>query len=97
VARSIDPKSRLIGARLKSLRCVSQRTVEEIAADLGITPAAWYHWENGRSRIYLAQIDDIARALRMPEDHVLERLKEKYPSEPRESPRYEQRQLVHAY
>jgi transcriptional regulator with XRE-family HTH domain len=81
VARSIDPESREVGVRLRSLRALSDRTVEEIAAELGITPAAWYHWETGRSRIYIAQVRTIAAALHMPAKFVHERLFEERPRE----------------
>ncbi len=85
MARSIDPESRRIGVRLKMLRCMSERSVDEIAAELGITPAAWYHWETGRSRVYLVQIPHIAAALRLPKSYVSERLQEEYPRETDES------------
>lgn len=72
--RSVDPESKMMGARLKSVRIEQGLDVEDIVGELDIKSPSWYHYESGRSAFPYTEIPRVARALRVPVDYLIDRL-----------------------
>ncbi len=61
-----------IGTRLQQAREELGITQQELAARLGCTQAALSNYELGRRRLYLANLERIARALGKPLSYFME-------------------------
>jgi transcriptional regulator with XRE-family HTH domain len=66
--------SRQIGRRLRHLRLARGLTLADVATALGMSKTNWVHYESGRNRLSLDQIPDIARALGIAPNRLLEQL-----------------------
>ena len=54
-----------LGARIKRLRQERELTLQDVADELGLTPAAISHWESGRIIPKSKKLQDLAKALRV--------------------------------
>lgn len=57
---------RVIARNLKRWRQMQGISQQDVAGRLGVTPAAYSHWENGRTELRVADLVRIAFALAMP-------------------------------
>ena len=74
MAREITAERKPFGLRLKALRVLSGREVREIADELGISPQSWYAYETGASEFGYTMLPKVARALRVPQSRLTERI-----------------------
>ena len=61
-----------IGQRIQKAREEAGLSQEELATKLGLTQAALSYYELGKRRLYLANIEQIARELNKPLNYFLE-------------------------
>ena len=54
-----------LGARIKRLRQERDLTLQHVADELGLTPAAISHWESGRIVPKSKKLEDLAKVLRV--------------------------------
>jgi len=69
------PPAGLRGPGLRTLRRETGISVATIAATLGVRASTVYNWEAGRARIPHAQVDPLARLLRIPTTDLVVRLR----------------------
>lgn len=74
MTKGVDPESRLIGRRLKSIRVEKDLDVETVADRLGISAPSWYAYERGLQSFPHPRFAAVAEALGVSPRYLIERL-----------------------
>ena len=74
MAKGVDPESRLVGRRLKSIRVERDLDVETVADRLGISAPSWYAYERGLQSFPHPRFAAVAEALEVTPRYLIERL-----------------------
>ena len=74
MAKGVDPESRLVGRRLKSIRVEKDLDVETVADRLGISAPSWYAYERGLQSFPHPRFAAVAEALEVTPRYLIERL-----------------------
>ncbi|MFZ5591627.1 MAG: helix-turn-helix domain-containing protein [Bacillota bacterium] len=72
---------KLIGRRLQMAREEAGLSQEQLAARLGCSQSTLSNYEKGKRRLYLAQLEKIARVLQKPLEYFMQPLTEEWNEE----------------
>lgn len=69
--KKTEPRERL-AANIKRLRTAGGWSQAQCAEEIGVTPGAWYHWENGTRTPDWDLLDKIAASLGVTASDLLD-------------------------